>query len=156
MATPTEEQAREWYGPMLALALHLTHGDRQAAEDVTQDAFVKALVWDPPTISRGGMCLLVKSAHFTRWRHEHRHPWGMPRSLEGWTPGRGAQDVEREVCDRETLAEVAALPGGDLLLADAAGWPQPLFAARRGMTCAALKMRLHRLRHGPLARISPW
>jgi DNA-directed RNA polymerase specialized sigma24 family protein len=155
MATLSDAQARDWYPAMLALARHLTYGHEQDAEDITQEAFAKVLRWQPPSLSCGLLCHLVKHAHYTRWRHESHHPWGAALPLVDWTPAH-IEGPERASCIRETLAEVAALPWGDVLLAEAAGWSQATLAARHGTTRAALHMRFHRLRHGPLARLSPW
>jgi DNA-directed RNA polymerase specialized sigma24 family protein len=155
MATLTDAQARDWYAPMLALARHLNRGDEDAARDVVQEAFVKVLRWPPPHVTRAWMCHLVKHATIARWRHESRHPWGVALPLVDWTPGH-IEGPERAACDRETLAEIAALPGADLLLADAAGWSRAAIAAWSSTTRGCVKTRLCRLRHGPLARMSPW
>jgi DNA-directed RNA polymerase specialized sigma24 family protein len=155
MATLTDAQARDWYAPMLDLARHLTRGDEELARDVVQDAFEKALRWPPASPTKGWLCHFVKHAHITTCRHRARHPGGTPLPLVDWTP-RHAEGPERAVCDRETLAEIMALPGADLLRADAEGWPQADIAARYGITHQSVRTHIYRLRHGPLARMSPW
>jgi DNA-directed RNA polymerase specialized sigma24 family protein len=155
MAQLSDAQARDYYAPMLGFARQLTHGDEDAAADLVQDAFVKVLLWQPASLSVGRMCHLVKCAGISRWRHESRHPWGAPRPLVDWTPGHVA-GPESAACDRETLADIMALPGADLLLAEAVGWSHREIAAWSGTTRACVKTRIHRLRHGPLARLSPY
>jgi DNA-directed RNA polymerase specialized sigma24 family protein len=150
----TDTQARDCYPAMLRLALSLARGDRQAAEDVTQDAFVKQLRWPGAAPSRAWMCHLVKCAAVDHRRREARHDRDIP--LVEWETAGGGDDPERAACLRETLAEVAAQPWGGLLLADAAGWRHAELAARLGVSRGCVQVRLHRLRHGPIAHISPY
>jgi DNA-directed RNA polymerase specialized sigma24 family protein len=153
MATLSDQQARDWYGPMLAHARRLTDHD---PEDLVQTAFLilcRRGDWGRATL--GGMCHIVGQAAIDRWRHEGRHPWGRALPLVDWTPPR-VEGPERAVCDAETLAEVAALPWGSTLLDHAGGWTLTELAERHHAPIGTLKARFWRLRHGPLARLSPW
>jgi DNA-directed RNA polymerase specialized sigma24 family protein len=140
---------------MWRYAITVTRGDAPAAEDAIQEAW---LLWlrraDPTPPALGVLCRLIRRAAVDEWRHRTR--WGRVSMvpLDAQQPAAG--DPERDYCHRETLAEIAAFPQADLLFLDAAGWSDAELAARYGTTVAALRMRLSRLRHGPIARISPW
>jgi DNA-directed RNA polymerase specialized sigma24 family protein len=140
------------YAAMLGLARRLTRDD---PEDICQDVFVALCAHPPAIINRSYLLAAVRMRFVDRLRRDARHA-PAATVLEEWTPGAVVAGPEGAACDRETLAEVAALPGADLLLAEAAGWSQPEIAAHAGITANAVGLRLHRLRHGLLARISPW
>jgi DNA-directed RNA polymerase specialized sigma24 family protein len=146
------DQALADYSAMLGLARRLTRDD---PEDICQDVFVALCEHPPATVNRSYLLAAVRLRLVDRLRRDARHA-PAATVLEEWTPGAVVAGPERAACDRETLAEVAALPGGALLLAEAAGWGDGDLAARADVSTNAIRKRLWRLRHGPLARISQW
>jgi DNA-directed RNA polymerase specialized sigma24 family protein len=154
MATLTDEQARDWYAPVLAHARRLTDRD---PEDLVQTAFLRVCQGGHPgATTLGGLCHFVGQAHIDRWRTETWRGRVATERLEPWTPGAATAGPERAVCDAETLAALAALPHGGVLLAHGQGYTYTEIAARTGLPRGTVATRIMRLRHGPLARLSPW
>jgi DNA-directed RNA polymerase specialized sigma24 family protein len=136
---------------LLRAARRLTRDD---PEDLVQDLFVALCERPPATVNQTYLLTGLRLRLVDRLRRDGCHaPAAMV--LTDWTPA-WVEGPERAACDRETLREVAALRGGDLALAAAAGWREADIASRTGLSAMTVKKRLYRLRHGPLARISPW
>jgi DNA-directed RNA polymerase specialized sigma24 family protein len=154
MPALSDEQARDWYGAVLARARRLTDRD---PEDLAQTAFLRACQsGDRDATTLGGLCHFVGQAHIDRWRTETQRGHLVPGRLEPWTPEAAVEGPERAVGDAETLAAVAALPHGGVLLAYGRGYTYTEIAARTGLPRGTVATRIMRLRHGPLARISPY
>lgn len=154
-ATSTDLAAlyARYRGTVFGTAYYLTR-NRDDAEDLVQDTFLKALTHEVPTdypdrwlrrICRNLACTQGRRARIIRW--------------EPWTPAHGgtdAQTPERLLLRREAQAEAqqalaAALAPLTSLQRQALVWtllgvPQAAIAARQGRTREAIKSSVHRAR----------
>jgi RNA polymerase sigma factor (sigma-70 family) len=173
MATLSDAQARELYPILRRVAAALTSRDR---DDLVQDAFLGVLRRaELPEHLPGFLATSVRNAAFSRARRAARRgevSLDAParfrdeyaeREGEATTLGArlaGPDDVAEEATTRVALDDaLAALAGAryaPALIAVGLGWRQPECAARAGVSPQAAKIGIHRLRHGPLARLSPY
>jgi RNA polymerase sigma factor (sigma-70 family) len=153
MAVLTDAQARELYPVLRRVAAALTSRDR---DDLVQDAFLGVLRRaEPPEHLPGFLATSVRNAAFSRARHERC------LLVEALDEDRaGPDDVAEEATTRVALADALAALAGEryapALIAFGLGWRQADCAARAGVSPQAVKIGIHRLRHGPLARLSPY
>jgi RNA polymerase sigma factor (sigma-70 family) len=153
MAALTDEQARDLYPVLRRVAAALTSRDR---DDLVQDAFLGVLRRaELPEHLPGFLATSVRNAAYSRARHERR------LLVEALDEERaGPDDVAEEATTRVALADALAALAGErhapALIAFGLGWRQAECAARAGVSPQAVKIGIHRLRHGPLARMSPF
>jgi RNA polymerase sigma factor (sigma-70 family) len=173
VAQLTDEQARDLYPTLRRAAAALTSRDR---DDLVQQAFVGLLARaELPEHLPGFLATSVRNAAFSRHRHERRlrmdsldaplryHDEDAEHAGETAPLGArlaGPDDVAEEATTRVVLADALAALAGEryapALVAFGLGWRQPECAARAGVSPQAVKIGIHRLRHGPLARLSPY
>jgi len=130
-------------------ALYLS-GDAALADDITQEAFVRA--WVMPGEIRGGT---VKAYLLTIARNLHRaegkrtaRQVGLPDGLPDRKPGPDAVAGERSELTA-VLEALQALPEADraaLLMYAQDDMPYAEIAAALGLSVAAVKVRIHRAR----------
>lgn len=149
--------------PAYQFALRLV-GERELAEDVTQEALIKA--YTALTSFRGEsrfrtwVFRIVQNACTDALRRRMRHPeapaaWGDGQEA-GWQPvqvpdpGPGPEDTVLAAMDREViLRAIAALPSEQralILLRDVQGWAYGEIAAVTRQQMGTIKSRLHRAR----------
>jgi RNA polymerase sigma factor (sigma-70 family) len=149
----SDEQARELYPVLRRVAAALTSRDR---DDLVQDALLGVLRRaELPEHLPGFLATSVRNAAFSRARHERR------LLVETLAEDRaGPDDVAEEAGTRAALDDALAALAGEryapALIACGLGWRQAECAARAGVSPQAVKIGIHRLRHGPLARLSPY
>jgi RNA polymerase sigma factor (sigma-70 family) len=153
MAALTDEQARALYPVLRRVAAALTARDR---DDLVQDALLGVLRRaELPEHLPGFLATSVRNAAFSRARHERR------LLVEALDEDRaGPDDVAEEAATRAALTDALAALAGEryapALVAFGLGWRQADCAARAGVSPQAVKIGIHRLRHGPLAKLSPY
>jgi RNA polymerase sigma-70 factor (ECF subfamily) len=130
-------------------ALYLS-GDPSLAEEITQEAFVRA--WVMPGEVRGGtvkayLLTIARNLYRAERKRSARHV-----ALDGTLPD-PKPDAEAVVCGRMELDAVfealQALPETDraaLLMHTQDGLPYSAIAAALGLSIAAVKVRVHRAR----------
>jgi RNA polymerase sigma factor (sigma-70 family) len=149
----SDEQARDLYPVLRRVAAALTSRDR---DDLVQDAFLGVLRRaELPEHLPGFLATSVRNAAFSRARHERR------LRVEALDEDRaGPDDVAEEATTRAALDDALAALAGErytpALVAFGLGYPQAECAARAGVSPQAVKIGIHRLRHGPLAKLSPY
>jgi RNA polymerase sigma factor (sigma-70 family) len=173
MAALSDEQARELYPTLRRAAAACTARD---GDDLVQDAFLGVLRRaELPEHLAGFLATSVRNAARSRARHERClrvDSLDTPLRFhdedaehEGATAPLGARlaapdDVAEEAATRAALDDALAALAGEryapALVAFGLGWRQPECAARAGVSPQAVKIGIHRLRHGPIARLSPW
>jgi DNA-directed RNA polymerase specialized sigma24 family protein len=142
------------YPMLLRHARSLTRDD---PEDLVQDVFVTLCERPPAAVNQTYLRAAVRLRLVDRLRRDACHaPTALP--LEEWFPAPGdvADEATTAVALDRALAALEAHPWGDILFAHAAGRPPVAIAAARGISPATVQTRIHRLRHGPLARLSPY
>jgi DNA-directed RNA polymerase specialized sigma24 family protein len=174
MATLTDAQAGELYPVLRRVAAAVTARD---GDDLVQQALVGLLARaELPEHLAGFLATSVRNAAFSRGRHERclrvdsldaqgsrYHDWdgeytGETGPLHAHLAG--PDDVAEEATTRVALDEALAALAGEryapALVACGLGYRQAECAARAGVSTQAVKIGIHRLRHGPIARLSPW
>jgi RNA polymerase sigma factor (sigma-70 family) len=173
MAALSDEQARDLYPVLRRVAAALTARD---ADDLVQDAFLGVLRRaELPEHLPGFLATSVRNAARSRARHERClrvdsldaplrfHDEDAEREGETTTLGvrlAAPDDVAGAAGTRAALDDALAALAGEryapALVAFGLGWRQADCAARAGVSPQAVKIGIHRLRHGPLARMSPF
>jgi RNA polymerase sigma factor (sigma-70 family) len=173
MAVLSDEQARDLYPVLRRVAAALTSRDR---DDLVQDAFLGVLRRaELPEHLPGFLATSVRNAAFSRARRAARRgevSLDAPARFrdeyaerEGETTTLGARlaapdDVAEEVGTRaaltDALAALAGEPYAPVVVDLGLGYRYREAAARGGVSIMAVKSGVNRLRHGPLARISPF
>jgi RNA polymerase sigma factor (sigma-70 family) len=149
----SDEQARDLYPVLRRVAAALTARDR---DDLVQDAFLGVLRRaELPEHLPGFLATSVRNAAFSRARHERC------LLVEALDEDRaGPDDVAEEATTRAALDDALATLAGEryapALVAFGLGYRQAECAARAGVSPQAVKIGIHRLRHGPLAKLSPY
>lgn len=142
------------YAMLLRAARRLTRDD---PEDAVQDVYVRLCERPPAEITQTYLLAGLRMCLINRLRRDACHaPATLP--LEDWFPAPGdvADEATTAVALDRALAALEAHPWGDLLYGCAAGRSPEAVAAGRGISPRTVRTRIHRLRHGPLARLSPW
>jgi RNA polymerase sigma-70 factor (ECF subfamily) len=155
-ATSTDLAAlyARYRGTVFGTAYYLTR-NRDDAEDLVQDTFLKALTHEVPTdypdrwlrrICRNLACTQGRRAQIIRWE-----PWapGTPEGVDPQTPERALLRREAQAEAQQALA--AALAPLTPLQRQALVWtllgvPQAAIAARQERTREAIKSSVHRAR----------
>jgi RNA polymerase sigma factor (sigma-70 family) len=149
----SDEQARALYPVLRRVAAALTARDR---DDLVQDALLGVLRRaELPEHLAGFLATSVRNAARSRARHEHR------LLMEALDEDRaGPDDVAEEATTRavldDALAALAGEPYAPVVVDLGLGYRYREAAARGGVSIMAVKSGVHRLRHGPLARLSPY
>ena len=146
---PFEALYREHSAAVYGFALYLS-GDRDAAADLTSEAFVRA--WGSPqpiraATVRGYLFAIARNTYLQALRRERRRV-AIDDELPDPSPGPAA-DFERSSVLGAALADLQKLPEGDraaLVLRVLADMPYDGIAATLGISLAATKVRIHRAR----------
>jgi RNA polymerase sigma factor (sigma-70 family) len=153
MATLSDAQARDLYPTLRRVATACTARDR---DDLVQDAFLGVLRRpELPEHLPGFLATSVRNAARSRARHERC------LLVEALDEDRaGPADVAEEATTRaaldDALAALAGEPYAPVVVDLGLGYPYREAARRGGVSIMAVKSGVHRLRHGPLARRSPY
>jgi RNA polymerase sigma factor (sigma-70 family) len=173
MAALSDERVRELQPDLLAFATRL---DAREAEDLVQEAFLGVLRRATvPEQLRAFLMTSVRNEAFSRYRRASRRGEvsldAPTRSDDRYAEHEGATapflgcfadptDVAEEATTRvaldDALAALAGEPYAPAVVAYGLGYRYRELAAREGTSIMAVKSGIHRLRHGPLARLSPW
>jgi RNA polymerase sigma factor (sigma-70 family) len=158
MAVLTDAQARDLYPTLRHVAAALTPRD---VDDLVQQAFVGLLARaELPENVAGFLATSVRNAAYDRWKHERR--WHLVSLDTPIIADRlaDATDVGEEATTRaaltDALAALAGEPYAPAVVGYGLGYRYRELAARGGVSIMAVKSGVNRLRHGPLARISPF
>jgi len=123
-------------------------GDARAAEDVTQEVFVRALrdgVRVPPAGSeRAWLFQIARNLLIDRWRRGNLEPLTLPEEADGTTAVPAAQALRASL-----RAALTRLPDADreaFLLGQVAGLTYAEIADSTGTTEAAVRSRIYRAR----------
>ena len=135
-------------------ALHLT-GDRDEAEDITSEAFVRA--WASPgpiraATVKGYLYTIARNLFLQRLRKRRRHV-GLEDELPDPRPGPDAQAEQSSEVDA-ALAGLRRLPEVDraaLVMRAMEDMSYEEIARALGISLAAVKVRIHRARRALLA-----
>jgi DNA-directed RNA polymerase specialized sigma24 family protein len=173
MAALSDEQARELYPTLRRAAAACTARD---GDDLVQDAFLGVLRRaELPEHLAGFLATSVRNAARSRARHERClrvDSLDAPARFNDWdaehegsvtplhTRLASPDDVAEEATTRVALGDALGALAGEryapALVACGLGYRQAECAARAGVSTQAVKIGIHRLRHGPLARLSPY
>jgi RNA polymerase sigma factor (sigma-70 family) len=173
MATLSDERVCELQPALLAFATRL---DARDAEDIVQEAFLGVLRRATvPERLRAFLMASVRNEAFSRYRRASRRgetSLDAPTRFDDWYAEHEGEtaplharladplDVADEATTRVALADaltaLAGEPYAAAMVDYGRGYRYREIAAREGTSIMAVKSGIHRLRHGPLARLSPW
>jgi DNA-directed RNA polymerase specialized sigma24 family protein len=142
------------YPLLLRAARRLTAID---PEDIVQDVFVGLCEHPPASVNRAYLLTALHHRWADRARATARHaPAALP--LADWLPAPGnvADEAATNIALAEALAALAGEPYAPVVVDLGLGYRYREAAARGGVSIMAIKSGVSRLRHGPLARLSPY
>lgn len=139
-------------------------GDRERAEDIAQDAFVRLYQRSDRYEERGQLKAYLFRIAINQLRSEERRNlrWNRIRFLlrpSNGTPPHQERTLLQEERERELLAAVAALPlryRTPLVLHEIDGWPYRDIAATLDLSEGTVKSRIHRGRKLLRRRLAPY
>jgi RNA polymerase sigma factor (sigma-70 family) len=168
----SDEQARDLYPTLRGVAAACTARDR---DDLVQQAFVGLLARaELPENVVGFLATSVRNAAISRarraarrgevsldaparFRDEYAERQGETTPLRERLAGPAvAEEATTRAALGDALAALAGEPYAPAVVAYGLGYHYHEMAARQGVSIMAVKSGVSRLRHGPIARLSPW